>query len=192
MYFVRHGQTDWNAEGRLQGGRDIPLNDLGRAQAARNGRRLAELIGAPDRFHFVASPLARARETMALIRREMGLTPDDYATDNRLTEIAFGDWEGRRWADLHAEEPDALAMRARDPFGFRPPGKAESYADLTRRVAAWVAGLEGGQALVVVSHGGVSRALRGHLLALPRHQIPELRTPQDEVLRIDGREIDWL
>ena len=59
VYFVRHGQTDWNAEHRLQGQADVPLNALGRAQAERNGRRLAELIADPTGFDFVASPLYR-------------------------------------------------------------------------------------------------------------------------------------
>ena len=94
VYFVRHGQTDWNAEHRLQGQADIALNALGRAQATRNGRKLAELIADPADFDFVASPLGRTRETMELVRAAMGLEPHGYRTDPRLIEVHFGDWQG--------------------------------------------------------------------------------------------------
>src|SRR5690606_24568613 len=86
IYFVRHGQTDWNAEGRLQGQADTGLNDTGRAQASGNGRLLAKLIAAPSAVDFVASPLARTCETMELIRQAMGLPPKGYRTDPRLME----------------------------------------------------------------------------------------------------------
>lgn len=90
IYFIRHGQTDWNAEGRFQGQCDIPLNDTGRAQAGRNGRALATAIGAADGFDFVSSPLQRASETMRILRRELGLDPTDFRTDARLVEINVG------------------------------------------------------------------------------------------------------
>ena len=68
IYFIRHGETDWNAEARLQGQRDVPLNDLGRVQAEEAGRRLRELVGRPEDLDYVASPLGRARETMERLR----------------------------------------------------------------------------------------------------------------------------
>ena len=68
IYFLRHGETDWNAAGRLQGRADIPLNAKGRGQARRNGGMLAELIDKPSAMHFVASPLTRTRETMQIAR----------------------------------------------------------------------------------------------------------------------------
>ena len=91
---IRHGQTDWNAIRRLQGQKDIPLNDFGRQQAVGNGKLLAQLLGeqATD-FDYVASPLGRTRETMELMRGAMGLDPKAYRTDDRLIEVSFGDWE---------------------------------------------------------------------------------------------------
>jgi broad specificity phosphatase PhoE len=74
IYFIRHGETDWNKIQRYQGQTDIPLNDTGRAQAARNGRVLGEVIGAGKaQVDFVASPLERATETMEIVRANMGL-----------------------------------------------------------------------------------------------------------------------
>ena len=70
IYFVRHGQTDWNAEKRLQGQTDIPINARGRAQARRNGRLLAGYLADPAALDYVASPLGRTRETMEILRAD--------------------------------------------------------------------------------------------------------------------------
>jgi probable phosphoglycerate mutase len=107
VYVVRHGQTDWNAEYRLQGQADTDLNATGRRQASANGRRLAGLIDDPAAFDFVASPMLRTRHTMELIRSAMGLDPAAYRTDSRLMEINFGDWQGFTFAELEADYPGA-------------------------------------------------------------------------------------
>ncbi len=154
---VRHGQTDWNAEGRLQGQCDIPLNDTGRAQAARNGKALAEHLGQADGWRFVASPLERAVETMRILRAEMGLPPDDFAREAALKEASFGAWEGLTMDELKVKDRAAYRLRKDDRWGALPPG-GESYAMLGERVAAWIARLDG--PTVTVSHGGVVRVLR--------------------------------
>jgi broad specificity phosphatase PhoE len=71
IYFVRHGETDWNREARLQGQRDVPLNALGRVQAGEAGRKLAALVPDPGSLAYIASPLGRTRETMELLRGAM-------------------------------------------------------------------------------------------------------------------------
>jgi broad specificity phosphatase PhoE len=169
LYFVRHGETDWNRERRLQGQHDIPLNDLGRTQAQRCGEILRELLTRSDRqpaeFDYVSSPLSRARETMELMREMMGVDPAAYRTDVRLMELSFGRWEGFTFADLQAREAPALAARERDKWGFVLPG-GESYALLEVRVRSWYQALE--RDSIVSAHGGVCRALIAHLgLARP-------------------------
>jgi probable phosphoglycerate mutase len=98
VYYVRHGETDWNVIGRLQGRRDVPLNARGRAQAAHCGTILRELFAnsgrSPGDLDYVSSPLGRACETMELMRSTLGLSSDGYRLEPRLAEIAFGDWEG--------------------------------------------------------------------------------------------------
>src|SRR5450755_2981174 len=98
IYYIRHGETDWNVEGKLQGTQDIPLNQLGRRQAAFAGGILADLFARDGRseasLSFVASPLGRARATMELVRGRLNLPPHQYAIDDRLREIGYGDWEG--------------------------------------------------------------------------------------------------
>jgi broad specificity phosphatase PhoE len=156
IYFVRHGETDWNLEARLQGQKDIPLNDLGRVQAEEAGRRLAALVPHPEDLDYVASPLARTRETMERLRDAIGLDPGSYRLDPRLVELTFGEWEGLTWKELRRKEPQAAAARLRDKWGYVPPG-GESYAMLAERVRPVLSDLT--RDTVMVSHGGVARAL---------------------------------
>lgn len=184
IYFVRHGQTDWNAEKRFQGHRDIPLNDAGRAQAARNGAALAEVIDGWAGFDFVSSPLSRASETMEIIRRALALDPADYRSDPRLREINVGAHEA--WLTR-----DVSAARAGDPWHFRHPGAGgESYAMLSARVIDWLAGVE--RDTLVTAHGGVMRCLRRHVEGLDPETALQMPVPQDEVMVIRAGALDWI
>jgi len=175
LYFIRHGETDWNAEGRLQGQHNTPLNKVGIGQAVRCGdilRALLERDGRdPQAFDYVASPLGRTRKTMELVRGGLGLDPAGFGTDARLAELSFGRWEGFTFAELKASEADmrALATREHDKWGFVPPG-GESYADLLVRVSAWHADVA--RDTIVVSHGGVARTLIVHFKVEPPAAAP--------------------
>jgi broad specificity phosphatase PhoE len=191
VYLVRHGQTDWNAEHRLQGQADIDLNAVGRSQAERNGRKLAELIADPAEFDFVASPLSRTRETMELVRRAMNLLPKDYSTDARLLEVHFGDWQGYTLAELDRMTPGTTAARELDKWNFVPPGDAaESYAMLHRRVAPWFEALT--RPTVCVTHGGVFRVLFRMAGKKPIREAAALDIAQDRVLRFEDGKLDWI
>lgn len=177
LIFVRHGQTEWNRLGRLQGQKDIPLNDLGRRQAQRNGRALKAILSTGEwRFH--ASPLARAMETMQIILAEAGLDAE-IAADGRLMEVAYGAWEGRTLGELAAADPESFAAREADKWGFVPPD-GESYEMLGRRVATWLAEID--HPAVVAAHGGVMRVLLHHLAGQAAQDAPHLPAPQDRVL----------
>ncbi|AHB48379.1 phosphoglycerate mutase [Hyphomicrobium nitrativorans NL23] len=189
IYFIRHGETDWNRDRRYQGQRDIPLNDTGHAQARRNGRALRAFLPDIANARFIASPLRRTRETMEIIRAELDLPTDGYRTDTDLMELSYGQWEGTLQDDLAAYDPEGLAARQADPFRWRPEG-GESYADLSARVERWAGTVT--EDVVVVSHGGVSRCLRGHLLALDPLGIPDLESPQDRVLILSNATMHWL
>jgi len=191
VYFIRHGQTDWNAEHRLQGQADIELNAVGRAQAARNGRRLAELIAEPASFDFVASPLGRTRETMALARAAMGLPRDGYRVDSRLIEVNFGDWQGYTLAELDRINPGSSGARALDKWNFVPPGEgAESYEMLYRRVRPWFDELA--RPTVCVTHGGIFRVLFKLVGKKPIREAAALDIAQDRVLRLQDGGLDWM
>lgn len=189
IYFIRHGETDWNRDRRYQGQQDIPLNDTGRAQARRNGIALRTFLPTIANAEFIASPLGRTRETMEIIREGLGLPPSDYAIDARLMELCYGTWEGTLQDDVLKHDPDGVAARKQDPFRWRP-ADGESYADLFARVSGWAMSI--GRDCVVVSHGGVSRCLRAHVLGLAPERIPELESPQDRVLILSQGAMRWL
>ena len=188
IYFIRHGQTDWNAQLRLQGQRDIPLNETGRGQAARNGHKLGEIVAQPDRFEFVASPLSRTRETMEIVRREMGLPRDGFRTDPILKEINYGAWEGFTLDELGAKDPDAINTRAADKWNSNVYG-GESYAMLSERALKWLQSVD--RDSIVVSHGGFSRCLRGFILGLDKNDTVGLDVPQDSFFSISDGQINW-
>jgi probable phosphoglycerate mutase len=161
IIFIRHGETDYNAAGRLQGQKDIPLNPKGREQASAVGRSLIRLMGAEiERLEaagaFAASPLLRTRETMERARAAMGLPPASYRLDARLKELTFGAWEGLTWPEVALADPAGAAAREADRWNFAPPG-GESYEMLRDRLRPWLASLDGDA--FVASHGGVARAL---------------------------------
>jgi broad specificity phosphatase PhoE len=160
IYYIRHGETQWNADGRLQGLQDIPLNDLGRRQAAAAGGILAGLFARDGRSEtslaFIASPLGRARSTMELVRGALKLPVADYAIDDRLREIGYGGWEGSTLAQMQASDPAVFAARQADKWSVPPPG-GESYAQVEARMRDWYDQLKADT--VAVAHGGTARAL---------------------------------
>jgi len=160
IYYIRHGETTWNAEGRLQGVQDIPINDLGRQQAVQAGNVLTDLLTRDERdkaaLDFIASPLIRARATMELVRGQLELPPGGYALDDRLREIGYVKWEGSTLAEMQVADPALFAKRQVEKWTVSPPG-GESYVEVQARMADWYASLRGDT--VAVAHGGTARAL---------------------------------
>ncbi|WP_244600185.1 histidine phosphatase family protein [Blastochloris tepida] len=190
LYLIRHGETDWNREGRLQGRRDIPLNPTGRRQAAESARRLADVVPPATlaSVAFVASPLVRARETMELLRATLGLTPEGYAVDARLAELSFGRWEGLTWPEIRAADPARAAARDRSTWTHTPPG-GESYVDLAERLERWCETLSGDA--VVVSHGGVTRALLVLFGSMSASEACRFNVPQNRVCVVGEGWAEW-
>ena len=183
FFLVRHGETDWNVAGRLQGRRDVPLNALGRIQAGSVGRVLHQLAGPPQELTFVSSPLVRATETMRILRTSLDLPALDFATDIRFAEISFGQWEGQTWPELRRRDYDGVRKRDHDPWGFTPPG-GENYVTLSRRVLEAVACLPGDA--VIVTHGGVIRAALHVLAGMPTAEAAALPVRQGAVYVVAG------
>lgn len=147
FWFLRHGQTDYNARGLSQGAIDIPLNEVGREQA----RRAAPLLVGRGLVGIVASPMQRARETAEIVNEHLGL-PLVFEPD--LREVVFGGMEGQ---PLQPWFTDWMEGR------MTPPG-AESFADITARAGGVLRRLlaEPGPRLLV-SHGAFFRAVRSLL-----------------------------
>ena len=170
IYYIRHGETDWNVAGRLQGRRDLPLNARGRAQAS----------------DFVSSPLGRACATMELARAALGLDAQDYRREPRLVEVAFGEWEGFTIAQLHTRDPQRIAAREHDKWHFLPPG-GESYQMVSARMRDWYESL--GRDTVVTAQGGTARGLIAHLGIAKPAAAPLLDIEQGMVYVFEGEKL---
>ncbi|MEO6842834.1 MAG: histidine phosphatase family protein [Bradyrhizobium sp.] len=160
IYYIRHGETAWNAEGRFQGTQDIPLNDLGRTQAVASGEILADLLARDGHdaaaMPYVASPLGRTRLTMELARGALNLPTADYSLDDRLREIGYGQWEGLTLPEMQLNDAATFALRQVDKWTVPAPS-GESYASVTLRMRDWFDSLL--VDTVAVAHGGTMRAL---------------------------------
>ncbi len=194
LIFVRHGETPYNAENRLQGQRDIPLGARGRDQARTVGRTLRARIGSEiDRLEaadaFVASPLLRTRETMEVARDAMGLPPSRYRLDPAVQELTFGDWEGLTWPEIYARDPKGCLARRAGKWDFVPP-KGESYAMLARRLEPWLTSLTAD--VFVVSHGGVARALMTLIAGVPAEKAADAPIVQGRALAFAEGGCAWI
>ncbi|MFL5207293.1 MAG: histidine phosphatase family protein [Microvirga sp.] len=190
IYFIRHGETDWNLEGRLQGQKDIPLNDVGRVQAEEAARKLEALVPHFEDLAYVASPMTRTRETMEILRTTLGLHPEVYRLDDRLVELTFGTWEGMTWKEVRKAEPALAALREQDKWHYAPPGGGESYAMLVDRIRPILDDLT--RDTVIVAHGGVARAFLSICCGVSSRQAASMDIWQGRILVIEGRNHRWV
>lgn len=172
ILLIRHGETAWNAERRLQGHLDIPLNGEGERQAA----ALARALAGESVDMIFCSDLSRAASTARAVAERHGLP---LHTDASLRERCFGAFEGLLYDELEARFPEAHAQwRARDPHARYPDGerRAETFAEFAQRAVDAViriAETHRGKRIVIVSHGGVLdavyRAAHGIAITAPRN-----------------------
>ncbi len=176
LYVLRHGETDWNAQNRLQGRFDSPLTGTGRAQAQAQHRILStrDLTG----FSAFTSPQGRAFHTASIALRGM---VGAIATDDRLREIGVGDWAGRVRSDLLALAPDARDTF--DLYAYAPGG--EGFDALHRRCTAFLDDLDG--PAVLITHGITSRMLRLIALGLEPDALRDLPGGQGVVFYIENQ-----
>lgn len=187
IYLLRHGETEWNLERRMQGRRESKLTPLGLRQAAAMAALLHDLVAREgvDGWRLVSSPLGRARQTAAAVAARLGLEPE---LDERVSEIAFGEWEGRLRDEVAPQHPELFASRE---WLVSPPG-GETFEDVRTRIADFLAELppEPDRRVIVVSHGMAGRVLRGVYAGLSPRQTLEQEVPQDAVYRLMGGQID--
>lgn len=181
LYLMRHGQTEWNAEGRMQGRMDSPLTVLGQAQA----RAQARLVAGVEAQRF-ASTLGRAQQTARIV---FGDHP--FLSDERLVEIDVGQFSGRRYPDLIASHPTLLDAGPLGWYDHAPGG--EGYAGLMARARAFLDELTG--PALIVTHGITLRMMRmiamgwdmSRFEELPQYQgaVQVVRNGQHEIWRED-------
>ena len=178
ILLARHGETQWNRAGRVQGHLDSPLTARGEAQARGVGVAMRALSGGGNGLRIATSPLGRARATAEIIGAALDLPAGAIATDDRLKEISCGDWDGLTLDEIEARDPGELERRKGDRWDHLPPG-GESYAASALRAAAWLADIDACAPLIVVSHGGIGRVLRGTYAGLAPREMLSLDQPQD-------------
>jgi broad specificity phosphatase PhoE len=188
ILLCRHGETPWNAEGRYQGQIDIPLSEVGEAQARALGVRLQEL----SLQRAVASPLSRARRTaeLALGDRDLPLS-----FDPDLKEIAHGTWEGLLATEIREKDPERLRAWRDAPETVVMPG-GESLMEVSGR--AWAAferacaGLGPKETVLIVAHDAVNRVLLCRILGLPLHRVWTFRQAPTTINLLEGADPDHL
>jgi broad specificity phosphatase PhoE len=182
IWLARHGETDANAEGRVQGSLDPPLNERGREQA----RELAEQAAPLGLRALYTSQLLRARETAVIVGGRIGLDP---LVDERFAESWRGEWEGRFHAEIRAEDPEGWAASFGAGDEFRFPG-GESLGEHAARVEAGLADVRRGPLpALVVCHGGTIRRVLAARLGLQgsAEEFASMRVPNGSIVQVmDG------
>lgn len=191
-FIARHGETVFNAAGRMQGNHaHTPLTRIGFAQADEMGRALRSLLGVKPVLTLWASPAGRALQTLAIIAEHLELDWHRARTDERLFEIDVGDWAGRYYRDVLAEGEVEDTVDAREGLFARRPPNGEWYDAIAERVASWIADTDedSGNRLVIM-HGISSRVLRGVMSGIDvssRYKVPLAPAlPQGSVVMIEG------
>ena len=186
LYLVRHGQSEWNRLGRIQGRSESPLTGRGREQAAVLGRMLREVLPDPG-IDIVASPLGRAFETATIIARALGRPASDVRADERITDFDVGVLSGYPGWDAVAEDhPELARQRLEDPMRFQPSG-GESGAEVLGRARDFLAARQAaGRDTLVVGHGVINKFIRAAARGITDGAIIALGEDQDVVFRLDG------
>ena len=190
IFLIRHGQTTWNRAGRLQGQADSPLTLLGAQQVEAIGKKLKEVIEA-EKCYFWSSPLGRTKQTTSIICDEITFNYDDVVFDKRLVEITLGDRDGyKSWKALFEDFPEDMARREKDPWNFSHPN-GESSQMVSERVQPFMEKIFKIEGIhIVVTHGVVSKIIRGMYLNLSPEEIFSLDRPQDAFHRLQNGNVE--
>jgi probable phosphoglycerate mutase len=181
ILLVRHGETEWNVQRRNQGRFDSPLTERGVAQAEAIGRLIKTL---PDAAvaRIVASPLGRARRTAEIIRSHIEPVPD-LLFDERLRELSLGSWDGLTYDEIAICSPGIFEGDRGREWCFRSPD-GEGFERFAARLGEWLSEALEAPFLVAVTHGIVSRILRGLYAGLAREVMLTLPVPQNKIFQL--------
>ncbi|MCF3594435.1 histidine phosphatase family protein [Rhodobacteraceae bacterium LMO-12] len=181
LFLLRHGQTDWNRDRRIQGQMESDLSDLGRDHARRQGEILRGL-DLPDGIAAYCSPQRRTRQTAGIALGAVGLEP---TFDVRLKEVSMGSWEGQYYADLLKARPE---LATQGIFNLCLQSDGENADDMRARAADFLDGLRG--PAVIVSHGIIMSFLRGIVLGASLDDMEAMERAQGVVIELrDGLEV---
>jgi probable phosphoglycerate mutase len=190
ILLIRHGETQWNIEGRLQGGQDAPLTLNGFRQVcavAENTRDIWAKLSATGAISYISSPLGRARQTASVLADCWEIKYSDFRCDDAIAERNYGEWEGMTLSEVSQSRPTEFDAHQDNIWNYQVPG-GESKTHLCERIESWLAGLSTEHAHVVVTHSGCFRLIRGLYAGASKMEMDTYREPQTtSYLLTDGK-----
>ena len=183
IYLLRHGQTEWNVEGRYQGQLDSPLTLKGKTQAKTNAEKLEKHLDY-SKVKFFASPLGRARSTAELIAKELKLQ-SSIIFEKRIQEFNYGLFEGRTKEYCRTVLTSEFEQREANKWTYVLEG-GESYEMVTKRLKSWLESIQDEEVIVVVAHEMINRALRGLYLNLETKETLMLFQSNDILIKLEN------
>ncbi|MBE3876942.1 histidine phosphatase family protein [Vibrio parahaemolyticus] len=183
IFVLRHGETEFNADKKLQGHCNSSLTSKGSDQARRVGTTLKQYVENRP-FRVYSSTLGRALQTSQIVCEELNYSYENLNKEPRLKEFSLGEWEQRTIPSLEQEIPNLLAQ---NDWYLQAPN-CETYESVRERLSSWLSDVAHDEDIVVVSHGLTSIVLRGLLLGMDYTQVWQQDLPQDAFFIIeDGR-----
>jgi len=185
IILLRHGQTQWNVEGRYQGQLNSDLTDLGKAQAKENAFKICRILNIKEPFKFFSSPLGRARETAYIIANTLDIEKSEIIFDENIQEVNYGVFEGKTKIFCKTEYKKEFEEREANKWEYILDG-GESYEMVTKRIHVWLESIKDEKVVVLVAHEMINRALRGIYCSYDKQVILNLRQKNDIVLKLEN------
>lgn len=189
IYLLRHGETEFNTEGRYQGELDSPLTANGIEQVEHNARLLKMFIDKPGEWELFSSPLGRAQQSTEIMCQVIGFDKGNVITDDRLKEVSVGKWAGLTIKEIEKSWPELMKNVNGYNWYFQSPD-GESYDSVVKRVSEWLDSIRHKEKVIVMSHGLTGRIIRGVYLGLPKEQSLVLEVAHNTFFRLSDRKIE--
>lgn len=188
IYLFRHGETQFNTQGRYQGELDSTLTEDGVNQVKMNARILKSLIKDPNEWEIISSPLGRAVESTKIICETIGYEFSKVKTDNRLSEVAVGSWAGLTLEQIGVGWKNNMKNTNLYNWYFNSPD-GESYDTVVKRLSSWLKDIENLPNVIVVSHGLTGRVLRGIYSNLSKEEALKLEVSQRTFFKLTEQNV---
>jgi probable phosphoglycerate mutase len=187
IILIRHGETEWNREGRYQGQLDSPLTEKGKQQAKDNAQKIKRELGNIDEVKIFSSPLGRAKSTALIIVDELGLSPDRVIFEPLIREFNYGILEGKTKEYCRENYSEIMDSREADKW-FYQIESGDSYKQVAKRIKSWLDSLDSKITVVAITHEMVSRTLRKLYRYITIKEALTLRQPNNVVLLLENGE----
>ena len=187
IILIRHGETEWNQEGRFQGHLDSPLTSKGEQQARDNGQKIKKILDSLGDIELFSSPLGRAKSTALIIANEIEFSPDKIIFDERIKEFNYGILEGKTKEYCKQNHSQTIEEREANKW-FYQVENGDSYELVAKRVDSWLDSLDNSKTIIAVTHEMINRALRKIYRGISIDKALTLRQPNNVVLVLENGE----